>query len=104
MIDSKFIDEYKLQDHIHNGYIYLKIIRGMYGLPQAGRLANKLLKQRLSKKGYYETLTTPGLWKHTFCPICFTLIVDDFGVKFTNISNAMHLITSLKEYYDVDID
>ena len=33
LVPKQFIDEYKLQDHIHNEYIYLKIIRGMYGLP-----------------------------------------------------------------------
>ena len=86
LVPKTFIDEYKLQDHIHNGYIYLKIIRGMYGLPQAGRLANKLLKKQLSKKGYYKTLTTPGLWKHTFRPIFFTLIVDDFGITYKKTS------------------
>ena len=76
----------------------------MYGLPQAGRLTNKLLKQRLSKFGYYETITTPGLWKHTFRPVYFTLIVDDFGIKFKDIKNGMHLIETLKTFYDVEID
>jgi hypothetical protein len=30
----------------------MEIRRAMYGLPQAGMLANKLLKQRLAKHGY----------------------------------------------------
>ena len=76
----------------------------MYGLPSAGGLAYNLLKQRLSKYGYYETNTTPGLWKHTFRPVHFTLIVDDFRIKFTNIKNVMHLIDTLKKFYEVEID
>jgi hypothetical protein len=36
----------------------------MYGLPQAGILANKLLKKWLARHGYFEQPHTPGLWKH----------------------------------------
>lgn len=75
----------------------------MYGLPQAGRLANILLKRRLAKDDYYET-KTPGLWTHTFRPIWFTLIVDDFGVKFINTENADHLIKALRKHYIVEIN
>jgi hypothetical protein len=32
----------------------------MYGLPQAGILANKLLKKHLAKYGYFEQSHTPG--------------------------------------------
>lgn len=70
----------------------------MYGLPQAGRLANNLLKKRLSQDGYYEVLTTPGLQKHQFLPKIFILIVDDFGVKFTKIEQAEHLIKAIKNW------
>ena len=104
LIPDEFIKEYKLQEKIVNGHICMKIMRGMHGLPQAGRLANNLLKTRLSKHGYYETITTPGLWKHTFRPTYFTLIVDDFGIKFTGIKNSMHLIEALKKYYEIEID
>jgi hypothetical protein len=54
----------------------MEIRRAMYGLPQAGILANKLLKQRLAKHGYYEVTHTPGLWKHISRPVQFTLVVD----------------------------
>ena len=54
----------------------------MYGLPKAGILANKLLKKRLAKYGYFEMPHTPGLWKHVSRPIAFTLVVDDFGIKY----------------------
>ncbi|KAL7545763.1 hypothetical protein ACHAWF_009116 [Thalassiosira exigua] len=40
--------------HVKNGYIYMEISKGMYGLPQAGVWANKLLKERLIEHDYYE--------------------------------------------------
>ena len=82
----------------------MRIQRGMYGLPQAGILANKQLKERLAKKGYYELPHTPGLWTHRWRPIAFTLIVDDFGVKYTGREHAEHLIAALKEDYTVSED
>ena len=62
LIPQEVINHYDLSPKIKNGYIYMEIIRGMYGLPQAGVLANKLLKERLSKHGYYEVPHTPGLF------------------------------------------
>ena len=71
----------------------------MYGLPQAGMLANKLLKRRLAKHGYYEVRHTPGYWRHMWRPIDFTLIVDDFGVGYENNEHALHLLQTLRQYY-----
>ena len=64
----------------------MEIIKAIYGLPQAVFLANKLLKKRLAPSVYYEMPHTPGLWKHVYRPIAFTLVVDDFGVKCVNIT------------------
>ena len=75
----------------------------MYGLPQAGRLANDLLRKRLKYHGYYET-TTPGLWKHTWRPVVFTLVVDDFGVKFFGSEHAKHSKEILENYYEIEVD
>jgi hypothetical protein len=36
----------------------MEIRRGMYGLPQAGILANKLLRKRLGRYGYFEVHRT----------------------------------------------
>ena len=46
LIPQEFMDLYGLHDKVKNGYVYCEIVRGMYGLPQAGILANKLLKER----------------------------------------------------------
>ena len=71
----------------------------MYGLPQAGMLANKLLKRRLVKDGYYEVRHTPGYWWHMWQPIDFTLVVNDFGVGYENNEHALHLLQTLCQYY-----
>ncbi len=55
------IDHYGLLDKVLHGYVYIEICKGMYGLPQAGILANKLLKKRLAKHGYFKQPHTPGL-------------------------------------------
>ena len=49
-------------------------------------------------------MSTLGLWHHFFHPIHFTLIVDNFGIKFVGKSHANHLIKSLCQYYKVEVD
>ena len=45
-IPDEIITEYNLKNKAHsNGMVYIEIQKGMYGLPQAGMLANKLLKR-----------------------------------------------------------
>ena len=104
LIPEEFIKKYNLLPLVKNGYVYTQIERGMYGLPQAGILANKLLKKRLEPYGYYEVQHTPGLFRHKTRPIQFTLVVDDFGVKFTNKNDMSHLIDALEEHYEISID
>ena len=47
---------------------------------------------------------TPGLWKHVSRPIAFTLVVDDFAVKYVNKHNADHLVAALKVKYKISKD
>ena len=86
-IPEEIINEYKLRNKVHTDWaVYIEIRKGMYGLPQAGMLANKLLKRRLAQHGYYEVRHTPGYWRHMWRPIDFTLVVDDFGVGYEKMS------------------
>ncbi len=71
----------------------------MYGLPQAGIIAQQLLKERLQKHGYRQSQTTLGLWKHDTCPISFSLVVDNFGVKYVGKENAQYLLDTVQHYY-----
>ena len=86
------VEQYDLKNKAKNGQVYLEYRRSIYGLPQSGKLANDYLKEKLRPAGYYEVPHTPGLWKHISRPIEFTLVVDDFGVKYVGREHANHLI------------
>ncbi len=93
------IEQYNLKELALNGYVHLKIRRAVWGLPQVGILANKRLRRKLAPFGYYKCVNTPGLWYHVSRPISFTLVVDDFGVKYVGKDHADHLIASIKCTY-----
>ena len=99
------IDHYDLRAKATtDGYVYVAVKRGMYGLPQSGILAQELLEKRLDDAGYHQSTRTPGLWTHEWRPICFTLVVDDFGVKYVGDEHAEHLMGVIKQHYDVTCD
>ena len=41
------------------------------------------------------------MWSHKTHPIQFTLVVDDFGVKYVGKEHAMHLKSVLEEHYTI---
>ena len=99
------IKQYGLMDKVDaKGFVILRVEKGMYGLPYAGIIAQKLLIERLEKHGYAQSDKTPGFWTHKWRPISFTLIVDDFGVKYVGKEHANHLISVLEEHYVVEKD
>ena len=73
-------------------FVYVAIKRGIYWLPQSGILAQTLLETHLNAHDYHQSKITPGLWKHEWRPICFKLIVDNFGVKYVGKEHAKHFI------------
>jgi hypothetical protein len=73
-------------------------------LKQAGLLANQLLQTRLTPFGYYPAQHTPGLWLHKTRPIFFTLVVDDFSVKYVGKQHAEHLQNALLRTYELTTD
>ena len=103
-IPPEFIEEYNITQSVQNGWIYFGILRGCYGLPQSGRIANDLLRTCLEKAGYYEAATTPGVWIHKWRPIQFVLIVDDFGIEYVGKQHALHLPKILEQNYEITTD
>jgi hypothetical protein len=59
MLISRFpkeiIQKYNLNALAVDGWVYIEIRKGMYGLKQAGLLANQLLQTRLAPFGYYPS-------------------------------------------------
>jgi hypothetical protein len=86
---------------VSDGHVYIEVQKGMYGLPQAGILANQLIARRLAIRGYHHTKFTRGLWRHVTRPIQFTLAVDDFGVQYVGKEHAQHLSGALETDYTV---
>jgi hypothetical protein len=93
------VEQYDLKKHVLNRFVNLEMRRAIWGLPQAGILANKQLRRKLAPFGYYECINTPGLWYHVSRPISFTLVVNDFGVKYVRQEHADHLIASIRSTY-----
>jgi hypothetical protein len=101
---EEIVQKYNLKDLAVDGWVYIEIRKGMYGLKQARLLANKLLQTRLAPFGYYPARHTPGLWLHKTRPISFTLVVDDFAVKYVGRQHAEHLQNALLRTYELTTD
>ena len=91
------IKHYNLREKALNVYIFVEIRISIYGLPQAVALTNKCLKVNLAAHGYFESPHTSGIWRHITRPISFSLVVENFGVKYINKADADHLISALKD-------
>jgi hypothetical protein len=98
---EEIVTTYNLKELAVDDWVYIKIRKGMYGLKEAGLLANQLLQKRLEPFGYYTAHHKPGLWLHKTRPISFTLIVDDFAVKDKGKQHADHLRDALLRSYEL---
>ncbi len=47
---------------------------------------------------------TPCVFRHESRPIMFSLVVDDFGVKYSGAEHLQHLIDTLRELYELHVD
>ena len=102
---EEVIDEYNVMQYVtEDGYVYCEITGAMYGLAQAGRIAHIDLVKHLKPHRYFPSKQTPGLWFHKTRPIAFTLVVDDFGIKYINKEDIDHLLNAVKEQYPVKVD
>ena len=87
-----------------DGWVYMKIVKGMPGLKQAARLANERLLHHLALYGYATVQHTPSLWKHESNGIHFSLVVDGFGIKSTSDSATIRLLQALRDKYQITVD
>jgi hypothetical protein len=103
-LHEEIIQKYNLNTLAVDGWVYIEIRKGMYGLKQAGLLANQLLQTCLAPFGYYPAHHTPGIWLHKTRPISFTLVVDDLAVKYVGKQHAKHLRNALLRTYELRTD
>ncbi len=85
-------------------WVMVEITKGIYGLPQAGRLAQEKLVKHLAQHGYTASDDTPCLFSHTEHPTKFTLVVDDFAIKYNSEAGLDHLLDTLREGYTITVD
>ena len=95
---------YGLRAKAHNGYVYARVNKAWYGLKQAGKIAHDDLVQHLAAAGYHKTGLVEGYFKHEDRNISFTLVVDDFLIKYVNDTDLNHLITTMRAGYAFKVD
>jgi hypothetical protein len=76
----------------------------MYGLKERGFIANQELKVVRAKQGYIPSKFTPGLFTHKTRNIAFSLVLDDFGVKYEKKEDMDHLVKMLGDQYPIKAD
>ena len=70
------VEHYKLCELVHtDGYVYIKIRKGMPGLKQAGKNSHDHLKKHLAQYGYHPCDRTPALWQQKTQKITFPLLL-----------------------------
>ena len=74
-----------------NGWVYIETRKEMYGLKEAGKLANKLLTILF---GFIHASLHQAYGKK-WRSICFVLIINNFGKKYKLLQQADHLIDML---------
>ena len=61
LIPQEVINTYNLMDKQINGFLRVKVEKGMYGIVQAGIITHTALKEHLCPFGYKPVQITPGL-------------------------------------------
>jgi hypothetical protein len=96
MIPGDIMTRYLLHGMEKSCFVYFEIRRCMYGLPQAGRLSQIRLIEHLGRPSWLHTNpNTPCLFRHRTRDIIFSLVVDDFGVRYgtqSDIDNLEHTL------------
>ena len=88
---QEIVDAYNLTALVDNQWwIYMRIKKGMYGLKQARIITNQKLVKPMDPFGYNPVQHTPSLWIHDTRNTIFSLVVDNFCVKYSLTEDADH--------------
>ena len=104
LIPQRIIDHNKLDTIVDNGFIYAKINKAWYGLKQSGKIAHNNLVKHLNKYDYVQAEHIDGVFVHKLWDISFTLVVDNFGIKYTNKDDGNYLISIMRSKYKFKVD
>lgn len=97
-------EKYNMAEYVHNDHVYIEINKSIYGLPQSGRLSQDRLIKHLKQHDYYQCPNTPALFRHKSKNFAFTLVVDDFGIKYSDEADLDEFLDVLKLQYEITED
>ena len=98
------ITRYNLNALVHSdNHIYIKLVKGMYGLKQAAVLAYKNLSALLLQAGYKPIINSQGMWRHTSTN-CVLSLCRCFGVKYYSKEDIKHLVDAIEKQYTCKVD
>jgi hypothetical protein len=103
-LSATIIEEYDLGKYFINEMIRLQVNKGIYGLPQAGLLAQNRFIVHIAEHGYIQSDVVPCLFRHATNDVTFVLVVDDFGIKYQNDAGRDYFLDTLKLLYKITID
>ena len=105
LIPPAYATAYELQDIAdQHGNVYARIKKAWYGLKESGKIAHDDLVQHLERYGYRKARHTEGLFTHITRSISFTLVVDDFGIKYIDKADVDYLIRAINSKYKFKVD
>ena len=83
-------------------FLFCDVLKTVPGLPQSGLLSQLRLVALLTQHGFSET-STPMLFRHHTHSTAFTLVVDDFLVRYSHPSELDHLVSCLSSLYELKV-
>ena len=91
IIPQEIIDTRDLKALVNKqGWIYMRIEKGVYGLKQARIIAKQELVKHMAPFGYHPVQHTPGLWVRDSRKTLFSLVVDNFCVQYFSAEDYDH--------------
>ena len=103
-IPESTLTEYGSKIHWRDDKTMVQLNNSLYGLPQAGKVSADKVIHLLSRHGYTQCAHTPCLYTHATNGLYFTLVVDDYLLKYHDKAAAEHLISILEKEYEVKVD
>ena len=102
---QEIINTYDLKALVEDqGWIYMRIDKGMYGLKQAGIITNQELVKHMAPFEYYPVKHTPGPRVHNSKKTLFNLVVENFCVQYFSTEDADHFLNALRSKYFITVD
>jgi hypothetical protein len=83
---EEIVTKYNLDALAIDGWVYIEI------------------RKCLAPFGYYPARHTPGIWLHKMRSIAFSLVLDDFSVKYLGKQHADNLRNALLKMYELTTD